>query len=69
MSHVPGAIATLAAIANNEKANETARVAACNAILDRAVGKPSQAVEHGASEGAEITVIIKKQPPLGESGG
>ena len=39
--HAPAALATLAKIAKSSE-NDSARVSACNAILDRAYGKPPQ---------------------------
>lgn len=70
-AHGPGAIKTLAAIAKDGDAPPAARVAACNSILDRWVGKPTQAIEHGLGEGegAEITVVVRKLPPEPEGGG
>ena len=46
-SHSPAAIATLAKIMRNERAPPAARVGAANAILDRAHGRPPQAIAHG----------------------
>jgi len=43
--HTKEAIVTLAEIAKNPKASDSARVQACNAILDRGWGKPAQYVE------------------------
>ena len=43
--HTKEAIVTLAEIAKNPKASDSARVQACNAILDRGWGKPPQYVE------------------------
>lgn len=48
------AISTLAQIATMGE-SESARVAAANAILDRAYGKPSQAMELGGKGGGAIT--------------
>ena len=41
-AHTEAAISTLAAICQNTAAPEAARVAAANALLDRAWGKPRQ---------------------------
>ena len=41
-SYTEAAIQTLVEIAGNPKASDTARVQACNAILDRGFGKPAQ---------------------------
>lgn len=45
--HTPKAIETLAAIMNDEKATRTTRIAAANALLDRAHGRPAQSVGIG----------------------
>ncbi|MDQ5767236.1 hypothetical protein [Thiothrix subterranea] len=37
-----------------------ARVSAANALLDRAVGKPRQELEHADSESEPVTVIIRE---------
>lgn len=44
--HTEIAIKTLVDIAGNPNANDSARVQAANAILDRAYGKPAQHVEN-----------------------
>jgi hypothetical protein len=44
-AHTREAILTLAEIARNPKSSDSARVQACNAILDRGWGKPSQYME------------------------
>lgn len=64
-SHAPAAIETLAILATSAE-SEQARVAAANSILDRAVGKPAQAVTGEGGEGpvlAAITVNFVKPPP------
>lgn len=45
--HTPKAITTLAAIMNDETATRTTRIAAANALLDRAWGRPPQSVGVG----------------------
>jgi Family of unknown function (DUF5681) len=59
------AISTLAAIMRDTKAPAAARAAACNALLDRAFGKPPQAVSTTISPRSpreltdeELTAII-----------
>lgn len=47
--HTPTAIQTLATIMNDEKATRSTRIAAANALLDRAWGKPPQSVGVGLS--------------------
>lgn len=49
--HVADAVQGLAQIAKDGSAPPAARVAAWNAILDRAVGKPAQAVTGDGGEG------------------
>ena len=44
--HTGEAIQTLAAIAQNPKATDSARVQACTSLLDRGWGKPAQYVEN-----------------------
>jgi len=44
--HTEDALKTLAEIVNNPKASDTARVQACNAILDRGWGKATQYTEN-----------------------
>ncbi len=44
--HTEDALKTLSEIINNPKASDTARVQACNAILDRAWGKAPQYTEN-----------------------
>lgn len=56
-SHAGEAVATLVKIANDGKAPAAARVAAANAILDRAVGKPAQAVTGEGGEGPVKIVV------------
>ena len=51
-AHAPDAIKALVKIAKTG-ASESARVAAASSLLDRAYGKPRQAVEH--SGGVEVT--------------
>lgn len=51
------ALKTLAKIMESEKANDAARVSAANAILDRAYGKPPQAIVGSDDEPAIKTVI------------
>jgi hypothetical protein len=55
--YTEAALQTLVAIATDEKAPPAARVAAAAAILDRAHGKPVQAIE-GTGEGGAISLQI-----------
>jgi len=55
--HSGDAIAGLLKIAKNGKAPASARVAAWNAILDRAVGRPAQAVTGEGGEGPVKIVV------------
>lgn len=56
-THVADAIKGLAKIAKDDSAPPAARVAAWNAILDRAVGKPAQAITGEGGEGAVQIVV------------
>lgn len=51
--HGPAAIREAARLATGAE-SEAARVAAINLILDRAYGKPTQAMEHSGPDGAPI---------------
>ena len=59
------ALSTLAEIMQDGTAPHSARVAAANALLDRAVGKPRQELEHAGNEKEPLTVIIRElvKPP------
>lgn len=52
-SHAPTALDALASIASAGQ-SEGARVSAATALLDRAYGKPRQAVEHTGKDGGPI---------------
>ena len=56
--HTPQAIATLASIMNDHEAARNTRIAAANALLDRAWGRPPQSVE--LSGGA---IFDNEEPP------
>ena len=64
-SYTAAALATLAEIMQDGTAPHSARVSAANALLDRAVGKPRQELEHAGSEPEPLTVIIRElvKPP------
>ena len=64
-TYTTSALATLAEIMQDGTAPHSARVAAANALLDRAVGKPRQELEHAGSEKEPLTVIIREfvKPP------
>lgn len=47
-------IAALVAIRDNSKASDSARVAASRELLDRAWGRPAQALEHSGPDGGVI---------------
>lgn len=57
-AHVADAVAGLAAIANDRTAPPAARVAAWNAVLDRAVGKPPQAHTGEGGEGPVQIIVV-----------
>ena len=54
--HAAAALATLAEIARNGE-SESSRVAASTALLDRAYGRPAQAVQHQGPDGGAIQVV------------
>ena len=56
--HTELAIKTLVEIAKNKKASTTSRVAAATALLDRAWGRPRQAVDLSAEGGASIPLSV-----------
>lgn len=58
-AQIEPAINTLVQIANDKAAPPAARVAAANAILDRAVGKPAQAITGEGGEGAVVVQIVR----------
>lgn len=64
-SYTTAALATLAEIMQDGTAPHSARVSAANSLLDRAVGKPRQELEHAGSEKEPVTVIIREfvMPP------
>ena len=62
-THTVVAINTLAAITANEEAPEAARIAAANALLDRAWGKPTQPI--GGEDGGPLQVIIRRLTDAG----
>ncbi len=59
------ALETLASIMQDDSAPPAARVSAANALLDRAVGKPRQEIEHAGNEKEPVTVIVRElvRPP------
>lgn len=66
-SYTKQAIATLASIMEN--GSERAQVAAAQVLLDRAWGKPSQAVEVTGTEGGAVlvNVILNRSQPTSSS--
>ena len=64
-TYTTAALETLAEIMQDSAAPPAARVSAANALLDRAVGKPRQELEHAGSEKEPLTVIIREfvKPP------
>ena len=64
-TYTTAALETLAEIMQDGTAPHSARVAAANALLDRAVGKPRQELERGVGEKEPLTVIIREfvKPP------
>ena len=62
----PKALKALEAVMDATDVPAAARVAAANSILDRAYGKPMQAVEHSGPEGGHIPFdgwLVKRAQP------
>lgn len=57
----------LVRLATKAKSEQT-RVAAIKELLDRAYGRPSQALEHSGAEGAPLQVVVKKFEYDGDDG-
>jgi hypothetical protein len=75
--YVPAAIRELARLAKAAE-SETARVSAIGMLLDRAYGKPSQAIQHSGSAGTyDLTKVTDEDldrleailGPIAQSGG
>jgi hypothetical protein len=73
MAAAPDALLTLVEVARDKSAPPAARVSASNSILDRALGKPAQAVEHSGPDGTpipfdgfELTVIAPADAPFSD---
>ena len=58
-SYTSAALKTLAEIMQDGTAPHSARVSAANALLDRAVGKPRQELEHAGSEKEPLEILIR----------
>ena len=58
-SYTTAALETLAEIMQDATAPHSARVSAANALLDRAVGKPRQELEHAGSEKEPLEILIR----------
>jgi hypothetical protein len=63
-AHTPAALATLARIAGDATAPPAAQVAAANALLDRAWGRPTQPVE-GSGGVTLLDLILASMKPAG----
>ena len=64
-AHAPDAVETLAEIMKDTEAPPAARAAAANSLLDRAYGKPVQAIEAKTEEMSFIQLVqqIATRPP------
>lgn len=60
--HSPAAIASLARIATSKRAPAASVVAACQALLDRAWGKPTQPVEGAAGLVIQVVSGLPRAP-------
>lgn len=59
----PLALRELKAILNDPEAGAQAKIQASSVIMDRAWGRPSQAVQHTGEDGAPIRVILETPLP------
>jgi hypothetical protein len=61
--HTREAVAVLVSIAHDSRAPAAARVAAANSLLDRAWGRPPQALEHNVSTESvsEVHVVMTEE--------
>ncbi|MDQ5769932.1 hypothetical protein [Thiothrix subterranea] len=58
-SYTTAALETLAEIMQDGTAPHSARVSAANALLDRAVGKPRQELEHAGNTAEPLEILIR----------
>lgn len=69
LAECPDSIRILAEIRDRAKSPAAARVAACNALLDRGIGKPVQSINHRVIRSAsdltdeELQAIIASDQP------
>lgn len=77
-AHTAIALKTLVDVCKSDKESGSARVAAANALLDRAYGKPTQAVQHTGAIGtydltrvsdADLDRLETILGPLADAGG
>lgn len=69
--HAQEALDVLVEIAKDKEQPAAARVSAANSILDRAYGKPTQALDHMSSDGSmspKPNVIEFVSPQIGDAG-
>ena len=65
-AHTADAIAALVSIAENPKANDSARISAANSLLDRGHGKPPQAVAVKTDSSSDTFVRLWRYLTVGE---
>jgi Family of unknown function (DUF5681) len=65
-AHTADAIAALVSIAENPKANDSARISAANSLLDRGHGKPPQAVAVKTDSISDTFVRLWRYLTVGE---
>lgn len=67
-TYAEAALEALAAIIEDKDAPPAARVSAATAILDRAYGRPVQALQHSGAEGGpvDITAVVRRIVRPGE---
>lgn len=59
--HAPAAVDVVVSIMNDPEASSTNRLAAANAILDRTLGKPTQAIDNNINMGSDFDAWVKRR--------
>jgi hypothetical protein len=61
--HTETAVLVLVEIATDKRATKSARVAAASHLLDRAWGRPRQAIEHSGLEAGQLAIRVEMVQP------
>ena len=59
----PLALRELKAILNDSEASAQAKIQASSVIMDRAWGRPAQAIEHSGDNGGPIRIVLESPLP------